>query len=195
MINSIGVKENGELKDYWRHSFHVAICSKYLAKKYEPHLDFEELWSASLLHDIGKLVYFKFFPEHYRALLASAREAGGLFSESEERLGMPASSDLGVLLCDHWRLPVKVRDACETHTLKDLFSIEGDGPSEAFRRIICLGNLLALLAADDLGEEKKAEIEKSVRDALGADEQEFLLIMGDVYDQRIEVEKFMAQFA
>ncbi|MBN1826912.1 MAG: HDOD domain-containing protein [Candidatus Eisenbacteria bacterium] len=194
VINTIGVHENGELKSYWRHSFYVAICAKYLAKKYEPHLNFEELWSAALLHDIGKLVYFKFYPEHYRALIATAREAGGLFSEAEERLGFPASSYFGTLLCDHWRLPAKVREACEAHTLKELLLLDGDGPAEAFRRMICLGNLLALLAADGLGEEKKGEIDVAARAALGCTDQEFILIMGDVYDLRLEVDKFMAQF-
>ncbi|HSQ83348.1 MAG TPA: HDOD domain-containing protein, partial [Desulfobacterales bacterium] len=84
VVNTIGIKEKKELKNYWYHSFSTALTTKYLAKKFYNYLDPEELWTASILHDIGKLVYIKFFPEHYNEIKRYSEKNGCLFSEAEE---------------------------------------------------------------------------------------------------------------
>jgi HD-like signal output (HDOD) protein len=193
VINSLAIKEKKELDDFWSHSFHATVCTKYVAKEYGPHLSFEELWSASMLHDIGKLVYLKFFPDHYTALKDFSKEQGCLFSEAERHFSLPSSSYLGTLLCDHWRLPKQVRSACETHTFEDLYDIQGDDPSSRFKRIICVGNLLAVLSSDELNNSTKRKIAEAVEAKLGCDESGFLTIMADIYSLKAEAEKFMEQ--
>lgn len=194
VINTLAIKEKDELDIYWHHSFYAALCTKLLATKYEPQLSFEELWSAAILHDIGKLVYLKYFPDHYKALRKLSTDTGGLFSEAEMELSLPTSAYFGTLICDHWRLPAKIRDACETHTLRDLQLIQGRGPSESFKRMICLGNLTSILSLNKLADAKKHEIANAIRESLRCTESEFLAMMGEIYDLRIEVERFMAQF-
>jgi len=194
VINTLAITERDELEKFWFHSFYASLCTKHLANRYEPQLSFEELWSAAILHDIGKLVYLKFFPDHYKTLRTYMDESGGLFSEAEEQFSFPRSSYLGTLLCDHWRLPAKVKDACEIHTLKDLQNLQGAKPAESFRRMICLGNLAAVLAANRLGSDKKPEIAKAFTTALGSSESDFLALMAEIYDLRIEVDRFMDQF-
>ena len=120
VVNAMGIKEKKELNNYWYHSFFTALITKYLAKKFWSYLDPEELWAASILHDIGKLVYIKFFPEHYKELKRYCEQNGCLFSEAEEHYKLPASSYLGSLLCHHWRLPSKVEDACGYHNLSHI---------------------------------------------------------------------------
>jgi HD-like signal output (HDOD) protein len=192
VVHTLGVKEKAELDRFWFHSFFTALCTKDLARRHAPHVSLHELWSAAILHDIGKLVYLRFFPEHYRALAAICKERGCLFSEAEQQLGLPASAYFGTLLCDHWRLPVKVRDACEFHTLKDLVAISPDTPSGECIRIICLGNLMAVLASDHLGEQTKLDIAKAIQSALQYTESQFLTVMGAIYELKIEAEKFSA---
>ena len=68
VVNAMGIEEKNELNNYWYHSFFTALITKYLAKKFWSYLDPEDLWTASILHDIGKLLYIKFFPEHYKEL-------------------------------------------------------------------------------------------------------------------------------
>jgi len=155
VINTLQIKERDELEEFWFHSFYASLCTKYLAKQYEPHLSPEELWSASMLHDIGKLVYLKFFPDHYEALMTFSKEHGVSFSEAERHLSLPSSSFLGALLCDHWRLPDNVRQACEFHTLNDFLAAEGDSSSTPFQRMICLGNLVAVLSTSELSDSAK----------------------------------------
>ena len=54
--------------EIWFHSLNTALCARELTLKYEPLLNAGEVWTSALLHDIGKLVYLKFFPEHYEVL-------------------------------------------------------------------------------------------------------------------------------
>jgi HD-like signal output (HDOD) protein len=194
VINTLSIQEKGELRIFWYHSFYAALCTKYLATKYEPQLSFEELWSAGMLHDIGKLVYLRFFPEHYKAIRQLSTEKGYFFSEAEQELQLPASAYLGILLCDHWRLPAKIRDACEAHSLEHLQALKGTGSAESFKRMISLGNLTAILSVNTLSSETKSKIARAISTAFGCSETEFLALMGEIYDLRIQVDRFMEQF-
>jgi HD-like signal output (HDOD) protein len=194
-VNNLAIKQKKEVDAFWFHSFFTATCTKHLAQDYEPLLSFEELWSAAIIHDIGKLVYLKFFPEHYQALSKFSIENGRLFSEAESHFSFPSSAYLGTLLCDRWRLPDHVRRACEFHTLEDLQSIGEISATKPFERIICLGNLVAVLSKSDLSNEAKKQIADAVQADLGLNEDDFLALMGDVYEWRTEVDAFMSLFS
>ena len=194
VINAMDIPDKNDLDEFWFHSFYSTLCTKYLAKKYEPHLSLEELWAASMLHDIGKLVYLKFFPDHYKALRSFSKEHGCLFSEAERHFSLPSSSFLGTLLCDHWRLPNNVRQACEFHTLSDLSAVQGDSALTPYQRIICLGNLLAVLSANELSNPTKQEIADATMTSLDYTEEEFLTMMASIYELRTQAESFVQQF-
>jgi HD-like signal output (HDOD) protein len=193
VVNTLGIDEKDELNRFWFHSFFTALCTKYLAKKFSSHLSTEELWSAAILHDIGKLIYLKFFTAHYQTLMRFCREEGCLFSEAERHFSLPPSAYLGSLLCDYWRLPNHIKIACEYHSLSNLPNIDTKSSSEHFRLIICLGNLLSVLSADELSEATKQKIASSTKTVLKLTDPEFLTMMGDIYDLRSEVERFMEQ--
>jgi len=191
VINTLAIDKKDELNELWFHAFYTALCTKYLAKRFEPHLAFEELWSAAMLHDIGKLVYLKFFPDHYAALKAFSKEQGCLFSEAEKHFSLPSSAFFGALLCDHWRLPDEIRRGCESHTLEDLAAMRADSPPRPFQQMICLGNLLTVLSTKDLSNNKRQAIADASRSALDLTEKEFLVIMGDIYNLGTDVEQFL----
>jgi HD-like signal output (HDOD) protein len=193
VVNTLAIDEKDQLNKFWFHSFYTALCTRYLAKRYEPHFSFEELWSAAMLHDIGKLVCLKFFPDHYKTLRRFCDEQHCLFSQAEKHFSVPSTAFLGSLLCEHWRLPDNIRSACESHTVEDLPSLSGDTPSARFRRMICLGNLLSVLSADPLNNDAKYQIASAIQTELDCTEQSFLAMMGDIYELRIEVEKFADQ--
>jgi len=191
VINTIDIRDKTVLDRFWFHSYYTALCSKYLAKKYEPQISFEDLWSSSVLHDIGKLVYIKFFPEHTRKILEYAHEKGCLYSEAIEYFSLPSDTYLGMLLCDHWRLPEKVKGACQHHRLEDLSRMDRKTSCFSFNRMVCLGNLAAILAKDDLNENVKQKLAKGIMKELDCSESEFLSLMGDIYDLKHDVEKFI----
>ena len=186
VVNAMGINEKNELNNYWYHSFFTALTTKYLAKKFYSYLDPEELWTASILHDIGKLVYIKFFPEHYKALKRYCEQNGCLFSEAEEYYKLPSSSYLGSLLCHHWRLPGKVEDACGYHNLTHISKKGSD-----FQTVLALGNLLATLSEGGLNESCKNRIKEAAENILELAPDYFISIMSDVYDLKSEAEKFL----
>ncbi|MBW2107080.1 MAG: HDOD domain-containing protein [Deltaproteobacteria bacterium] len=194
VVNNLAVSEKKIVDDFWFHSFFAATCAKHLAKKFEPVLSYEDLWPAAMLHDIGKLVYLKFYPKHFKALNDHAKGHGCTFSEAEVHFSLPTSAFLGSLLCDHWRLPAPVKKACACHTLQDMVSLNDDTSGRALERIICLSTLVALLSADDLSNETRQAIADAVRVNLNLSEEAFLAFMGDIYDLRAQVESFVGQF-
>jgi len=190
-VSTLEIKEEKELNEFWFHSFFSALCSKYLAQKYRSLLSTEDLWSAAILHDIGKLVYLKFFPDHYKALKAYSKKQGCLFSEAEKHFSFPTSAYFGSLLCEHWRLPNQIKEACRSHGMESIQSINKGSASHQFANIICLANLMAILANEALSTVTKEKLRSTIMTSLQCTEQDFLVIMGDIYELRIEVEKFV----
>jgi HD-like signal output (HDOD) protein len=195
VINTLSiVDKKEELASFWHHSVYTAICTKHLVNRYSPGVNLEELWSAAVLHDIGKLVCLKLFPQHYRAVKACAREQGCLFSEAERALGVPASALLGTLLADRWRLPEKVKEACERHTLHDLVAPDADTPLTPIQRIIALGNLLTVLTTEWLSEDKRLEMADAVVKELRCPDKEIEHLLEEIEGLRSDVEGLMGQF-
>ena len=94
--------------DLWRHSVAAALACEVIAQKARVEVP-PDSFTASLLHDIGKLTLSRFLdPDHLRRL-AAAREQGGessLQAESEI-LGMH-HGELGGVIASHWNLPPRV---------------------------------------------------------------------------------------
>lgn len=190
VINTLRIADKKELSRFWYHSFYTAVCSKYLARRFEPLLPPEELWSASMLHDIGKLVYLRFFPDHHKALRETCLRNECLFSEAEGELSLPPSSHLGALLADHWSLPRSVKDACRIHTLADLHGKSEWISSAPAARVVCLGNLFAVLTIDLLSGEKRQIVSEAIRTDLAQSPDDFLLMSAEMYELRQEVDRF-----
>jgi HD-like signal output (HDOD) protein len=193
VADAFNTKHKEELKELWLHSFHTALCTEYLAKK-DKTLDYPpDCWTAALLHDVGKLVYLKFFPDHFIALKEYALKNGSLFSTAEVELELPTSAYLGTLLCDHWRLPLIVRDSCESHTLEMLYEPAQDSPEPQVATLVSACNLLSTLSTMALSDSIKKEIVNAVMRTLDYDQAKFDVLMTIVGDLKTEAEKFMYQ--
>jgi len=195
VVDTLAIERKAEFRDLWFHSLHTALCAIYLAKRNKVHNIVDDLWSVALLHDLGKLVYLKFFPDHFIALKAHAREHGCPLSAAEAELELPTSAYLGTLLCDHWKLPLPVRDACESHTLETFYEADKSLSLTVPTHLVCVSNLLSSLSTDPLGDNFKEEIGKVSREALDYDASRFANLMVEVEDMKADAKIFMDQFA
>ncbi len=193
VMKDLAPREQEQHRIFWYHSFYTALAAKQMQRRYAPAVDVEELHTAVLLHDIGKLVYLKFFPEHYSELLRHCRANGQLLVEAERALDYPSHQTLGDLLCEHWNLPDTVRQACLHHELDDLRKLDMDEPGAEQTRLVCLANLLSNLATGELSPETKHEIRAVTTESVGGSDQDFLLLMGEIYELKSEVESFLLQ--
>ncbi len=191
VINSLAAEDKGEFEEFWMHSNYTALCTKFITNTYAPFLSPEKLWPAAILHDIGKLIYLKYFPDHYRAIIQYSKENSCMFSQAEQLLSLPSSGYIGSLLCDYWNLPDNIKMSCESHGLADLKGLNGETENGAFKRMVCLGNLIAVFTANDLRTDIKKDILDSILVALDLNESAFLAMMATIYDLKIEAESLI----
>jgi len=191
VINSLASKNKRDFEEFWMHSNYSALCTKFIANTHAPFLSPEKLWPAAILHDIGKLIYLKYFPDHYKALIQYCTENSCMFSQAEQSLALPSSSYIGALLCDYWNLPDTIKMSCESHSLADLKGLNGETEISAFKRMIFLGNLIAVFTINDLHTDIKKEIIEEIRTTLDLSESDFLAMMATIYDLKIESESFI----
>jgi len=180
VINTLDLNDSANFNKFWFHSNYTALLTKFITEKYAPFLPLEKLWSAAMLHDIGKLIYLKFFPKHFNILIKYCETQGELFSHAEKHFSLPSSAFFGKLLCERWRLPGRIKDACKAHSLDDLKKIKGESATDDFIRMISIGNLTAVLAENNLKEELKELVSSQIRTSLNLSSEEFLVLMEDV---------------
>jgi len=103
-----------DMHAFLKHGFACGIISRILAAQKDiPQT--EQLFVSGLLHDIGRAVIYKYFPEHASALLRSSATSGKfLYTEEKKFLGC-RHTDLGKYLLKKWNLPFSLENNVFCH--------------------------------------------------------------------------------
>lgn len=88
----------------WEHSLGCATIASLIAKK-KGLKNPEEVSTAALLHDLGKVVVRAELPSEYEELLAFVEKKGVAMREAEEELLGVSHSEIGGWLVHQWNLP------------------------------------------------------------------------------------------
>jgi putative nucleotidyltransferase with HDIG domain len=133
-VDGYGLPE-GEL---WLHSVAVSVAAEELAR--EVGLEERgEIFTAALLHDMGKVVGGAFVARGMAEIEAVTQD-GVPFEKAESRvLGMD-HGEMGALLLSHWRLPEEVMDAVRWH-----HDPEGADPPSDTVDTVHVANVLCLM--------------------------------------------------
>jgi len=91
-------------KEFWMHSMGSALAGQIICKRVG-RANSETIFTASLLHDIGKLVLDIFFTQEYVKLLENVRKNGVSMVEVEEAVMGFSHADVGGWLCERWKFP------------------------------------------------------------------------------------------
>ncbi len=91
-------------EEFWMHSMGTALAGQIVCKKLGKG-DLETTFTASLLHDIGKLVLDVFFNQEYAKVLEKVRVHGEGMVEAEQEVMGFSHADVGGWLCEKWKLP------------------------------------------------------------------------------------------
>ncbi len=107
-------KELVDMSSFLRHSLACGILSRILAaQKRLPHT--ERLFMAGLLHDLGRLAWYHYFPEQAKLILLMARKTGlSLYDLEKECLGISHEQIAGYLL-QKWHLPASLASIIVHH--------------------------------------------------------------------------------
>jgi putative nucleotidyltransferase with HDIG domain len=105
--------------EFWEHSLSTAVAARVLAKELRVP-DADDIFSAAMLHDIGKVVLDIYFQQDYQAVMEQARRLnlpfhGREFYELEQRLLGITHTSIGSFLATKWKLPVTFTEVIQFH--------------------------------------------------------------------------------
>ena len=103
-----------DMYSFLRHSLACGITARILGAQMNLRQT-EQLFVSGLLHDLGRLLLFIYFPDESAAVLHRAFETGQLlFKEEQELLGCD-HSEIGKFLTSHWKLPLLLENNVAYH--------------------------------------------------------------------------------
>ncbi len=109
-----GEKGNFNLEKFWMHSIGTGVIAKEIAKKVNFRSQ-EESFLAGLLHDIGKVILFKYLPEEFDNVEAILEKNNILFLDAEKEAINLTHNEIGSWLSQRWNLPEDLRAAILYH--------------------------------------------------------------------------------
>lgn len=107
----------------WEHCVAVALMSQILSKKITGKED-STLYTAALLHDVGKIIMGEFVRDALPKISKLVSEKSMSFLEAEEVVLGINHADLGGKIAEHWNFPAEITEAIAYHHRPDLLEKE-----------------------------------------------------------------------
>lgn len=101
IMKMLKLKEE-DLLDLWKHSVEVASAARLLAERLRIE-DPQKAYTASLLHDIGKIVFYLAVP-NYGEILKERKGAGDVVALERDRFGID-HQETGWIIAVKWKFP------------------------------------------------------------------------------------------
>ncbi len=121
----------------WRHSLATAVGAQVLARHFG-HEDPEVVFTAGLLHDIGKVMLIKEADDYFH-LVSVCEEQGKIVHEEERRTYVMDHAELGGRLLKKWRFPDRIVAAVAGHHTVGKVA----EPIAPLAALLALGNVIA----------------------------------------------------
>lgn len=176
--------DEGEL---FRHSTGCATASQILLKRI-PKDNKTILFTASLLHDVGKLVLSRYVKNDYVKIYKLVIQNKCTFIEAEKEILNTTHADIGALLSEKWNFPEELTNLIKFHHNPEKSPAEIRESIE----IIHLSDLMCLIAGIGIGADGiayKPAIEN--KEILGIIGKDFNLL---IFELITEVEKIRNSF-
>ena len=110
--NDLGFEEF-DTKSIWLHSIGVAKISKMLAEDISG-LEADELFTAGMVHDLGRFLLCLYFSSELREILELRRQEELSLYDAEEQYGL-THSEVGAYLAKRWNLSEMLKDVIRYH--------------------------------------------------------------------------------
>ncbi|MBN2232196.1 MAG: HDOD domain-containing protein, partial [Deltaproteobacteria bacterium] len=102
----------GEL---WRHAVACAVMTQVLRERFQVPIDGQMLFTAGLLHDIGKVVLSHYVEEDYNRIEALVKIRRCAFQEAEREVLGFDHAEIGGRLAESWQFPESIVAAIRFH--------------------------------------------------------------------------------
>ncbi|UIJ36638.1 HDOD domain-containing protein [Desulfobaculum bizertense] len=155
LILSFGVQSIGQnlksasgfaLRDYWKHQILTAVAAKHITTQLGQHPltaealpNPERMYTAGLLHDMGKLLTAMLMPKDWQRVTEQAKAKHCTVAEAEEDYWGMDHGVIGAMALRSWNLPASLTEPVSWHHAPDRAA-----EHELDARILCLANALAI---------------------------------------------------
>ena len=102
------------VEDFWKHSLCTASVCKVLGERVGIKQQ-EETFVAGLLHDIGKMIMMKYFPDDFGEVCGYAHEHNISWSQAEEKLLNVNHTAVARAVLRSWNFPANLVEAVQFH--------------------------------------------------------------------------------
>ncbi|HDS15371.1 MAG TPA: HDOD domain-containing protein [Proteobacteria bacterium] len=101
--------------ELWRHALATAVMAKVLREHLRIKIDENMLFTAALLHDVGKVVLSSFVIEKYRAIEKLVENRNCSFQEAEKMVLGFDHAEIGGRIAEKWDFPEAIVAAIAFH--------------------------------------------------------------------------------
>jgi putative nucleotidyltransferase with HDIG domain len=194
IINSLQAKsiEGFDIAGFWQHGLGVAMSSEAIARKVGCRVP-ADLFTAGLIHDIGKLVLLIVEPSLLRESVEFAKvNACSIFDAEEKTLNI-RHTQVGSSLAERWRLPMLLQNCILHHHTTDIRKRSSLSPEmNQAVDIVCLANLIShSLRFGSSGHQKVYDPPKDLLDRLGLDESDLVAVIQSIQAKLLTAESFL----
>ena len=131
----------GEL---WRHSIAVSVAAEGLVKELKVDAG-EEIFTAALLHDVGKLVLGEFVKDDFKQIETAVSE-GIAFERAETIVLGTNHADTGAQILTNWSLPTEIVDTVQWHHVP-----ENADQTSTMLDIVHVANFMSMMIGVGIG--------------------------------------------
>ncbi len=131
-----GPGNSPEERELWEHSVNTALLSEIIARRIQ-HEGALTLYTASLLHDIGKTILNLYAKIYLHSSLREIRGESDIVKAERRALGMD-HQELGGLISRNWKFPPDIVSAIQHH-----HNPEKAGKYEAITSLVYIADTLA----------------------------------------------------
>ena len=173
---------------FWEHSAGCSLAAKIICNKLgKP--DGEVAFTASLLHDMGKIILANFFSKEYRVVLERIQENGKSFVDVEEEVFGFTHADVGNWLCSRWKLPQSLASSVRCHHKVD--EVEPDNIH--ITSVVHLADVICRRAGiGNNGNEMIPSFQKAAQEELCVDEEQMNQMIAELKEEEEKVNAFMS---
>ena len=101
--------------ELWRHALATAVMAQVLRQYRHLKIDENTLFTAALLHDVGKVVLSNFVADKYRDIEKMAENGESSFQEAEREILGFDHADIGGKIAEKWEFPQSIITAIAFH--------------------------------------------------------------------------------
>ena len=126
-----------KIESLWGHSLGTATITKIIARKIGMNEE-NEIFTAGMLHDIGKIIIAKFCPDDYFRVELAKKENSQDTLQSELKLLGYSHVDAGRIIAERWSVPPLIKSSITLH--HDLSN------ADQFGRELCIIHIADVLS-------------------------------------------------